>query len=296
MKTTRIIIRSLVAATVVGGLATYVHAQSLNGTLDSGFYGSPLAVQTADTGFGSGPASSGGNQLDAAYGRISSGNLYLFFAGNTSDGNFLDVFIADGRPGGQNTFNVSSGGTVNMNGSVFSPGFLATFSVNVNTFAGTMYPNAYDLTLGTGGYTGSGIPDIGGTISGAPAGNGIQLAVNESSPAGSGVNTAPGALTVTTGWEMAIPLSLLGNPSSVEVLADINGNPDNYLSNQFLPGLPNGTANVGGGGPYSGPQAGAFNFSSTPGEWFTVSVPEPSTLALFGLSGLMAMRLIRRRK
>jgi len=217
-----------------------------------------------------------------------------FFAGNTSDGNFLDVFLDDGRAGGQNTFNVASGGTVNMNGSTFGPGFTATFSINVNTYAGVMYPNAYDLVNNVGGYTGSGIPDSGGTISGAPAGNGIQLAVNESSPAGSGVNTGSGALTVTTGWEFAVPLSLLGNPNSVEVMADINGNPDNYLSNQFLPGLPNGTGNVGGGGPYSGPQAGAFNFSSTPGEYFTV-VPEPSSIALVVVGLLGAIGLIRRR-
>ena len=272
---------------------TVARAQIVDGTLD-GAYGSALAVQTANTGFGSGPASGGGNQLDAGYGLISGGNLYLFFAGNTSDGNFLDVFIADGRAGGQNTLSVASGATVTMNGSVFSPGFNATFSVNVNTYAGTMYPNIYDLVANTGGYTGSGLPDSGGTVSGAAAGNGVQLAVNNSSSAGSGVNTGIGALTVTTGWELAIPLSLLGNPSSVKVLADINGNPDNYLSNQFLPGLPDGTGNVGGGGPYSGPGAGAFNFGSTPNEYFTVSVPEPSTVAM-SLSGLAALLAFRRR-
>jgi hypothetical protein len=281
----------LAGGTVVAflGAALGAHAAiTVDGTLDPA-YGSALAVQTANTGFGSGPASAGGNQLDAAYGTIQGGNLYLFFAGNTSDGNFLDVFLADGRAG-QSTLNVSGGGaTTAMNGSQFSPGFLATLSLNANTFGGTMYPNAYDLVGNTGGYTGSGIPDAGGTISGAPAGNGIQLAVNESSAAGSGVNTGAGALTVTTGWEMAIPLSLLGNPSSVQVLADINGNPDNYLSNQFLPGLPDGTPNLGNGG--------VFNFSSTPGEYFTVSsVPEPASMVLFGLSGLTALLAIRRRK
>jgi hypothetical protein len=103
-------------------------------------------------------------------------------------------------------------------------------------------------------------------------------------------------LTVTTGWELAIPLSLLGNPSgSVEVLADINGNPDNYLSNQFLPGLPDGTGNLGAGGPYSGPASGAFNFGSTPGEYFTVMVPEPSSFALLG-GGLAGLLWLRRRQ
>jgi MYXO-CTERM domain-containing protein len=277
------------------GLAGQAAAQiTVDGTLDAG-YGSALASQTAVTGFGTGTAASGGSQLDAGYGTIQNGFLYLFFAGNTSDGNFLDVFINDGRPGGQNTLNVSSGSTTAMNGSVFSPGFNATFSINVNTYGGIMYPNAYDLTTGAGGYTGSGIADGGGTISGAPAGNGVQLAVNESSAAGAGVNTGPGALTVTTGWEMGIPLALLGNPNSVEVLADINGSPDNYLSNQFLPGLPNGTGNLGAGGPYSGPGSGAFNFGSTPGEFFTVTAtPEPSTVVL-GAAGLATLVLLRRR-
>ena len=293
MKNTKTTLTSVTCALTVLALTTLPTRAAINvdGTLDAG-YGSALAVQTANTGFGNGPASSGGNQLDAGYATVQGGNLYLFFAGNTSDGNFLDVFIADGRVG-QSVFNVSSGGTVNMNGSVFSPGFSATFSVHANTYTGTMYPNAYDLVANVGGYTGSGLPDSGGTISGAPAGNGVQLAVNNSSPAGSGVNTGAGALTVTTGWEFAIPLSLLGNPSgSIRVLADINGNPDNYLSNQFLSGLPDGTGNLGGGGPYSGPAAGAFNFGSTPGEYFTVTVPEPSTFALLvgGLAGLLRLR------
>ena len=182
MKNTKTTLTSLACSLTVLALATLPTQAAINvdGTLDAG-YGSALTVQTANTGFGNGPASSGGNQLDAAYGTVQSGNLYLFFAGNTSDGNFLDLFLADGRVG-QSVFNVSSGGTIAMNGSVFSPGFSATFSVHANTFAGTIYPNAYDLVANVGGYTSSPLPDGGGTISGAPAGNGVQLAVNNSSP------------------------------------------------------------------------------------------------------------------
>ena len=105
----------------------------------------------------------------------------------------------------------------------------------------------------------------------------------------SGVNT-------TTGLELAIPLAAIGYAGgNIMVLADINGTGDGYLSNQFLPGLAVGTGNVGGGGPY-GPGGSVFNFANTPGEYFTVVVPEPSTLVLSGLSGLMTLLVVRRRK
>ena len=52
MKTTKTLIRNFVTATTIGGFAMYAHAQNLNGTLNTGFYGSPLAVQTINTGFG----------------------------------------------------------------------------------------------------------------------------------------------------------------------------------------------------------------------------------------------------
>jgi hypothetical protein len=96
-----------------------------------------------------------------------------------------------------------------------------------------------------------------------------------------------GAAT-TTGYELSIPLSDIGyTGGSIMVLADINGGGDGYLSNQFLTGLPVGSGNVG---------TSAFNFGSTPGEYFTVAVPEPSTWAAAGVSGVLALMGLRRRK
>jgi hypothetical protein len=95
------------------------------------------------------------------------------------------------------------------------------------------------------------------------------------------------AAGVTTGLELAVPLSVIGyTGGSIKVLADINGGGDSYLSNQFLPGLAVGTANLG---------ASTFNFGSTSGEYFVVAVPEPSTLSLLGLAALAAVFRVRKR-
>jgi len=69
------------------------------------------------------------------------------------------------------------------------------------------------------------------------------------SGAGSGANT-------TTGLEMVIPTADIGyTGGAIDVTIDINGGSDGYLSNQFLPGLAVGTANLGGS---------TFNFGPPP--------------------------------
>ena len=280
-----------------------VHAQNLNGTLSSGFYGSALSVQTINTGFGNagGVDSGGGSELDAAYGKISGGSLYLFLAGNVeNNGNHLNVFIAGGAAGGQNTLNTSGGSLATMNGSVFSSGFNATFAFDDNDFGGTLYSEEYNLVANTGGYVGS-LPGTAGIYAGSSGGV-TSLYVNNNhistmGTANAALSGATSGVNTTTGYELVIPLSAIGyTGGNVEILADINGGGEGYLSNQFLPGLPVGTGNLGGGGPY-GPGGGTFNFSSTPGEFFTVApAPEPTTLALLGLSGLATIVAIRRRK
>lgn len=90
----------------------------VDGTLDAEFYGAALSVQDTPTGFGNATNghprfAMGGSELDAAYGRVSDGYLYLFLAGNletygqglqwpTGNRNKLDIFI-DSIPGGQNS-------------------------------------------------------------------------------------------------------------------------------------------------------------------------------------------------
>src|SRR5579859_3905864 len=61
---------------------------TVDGTLNySEGYGSPLASQTINTGFGDNTSdtsgnSSGGSELDAVYGVVYNGVIYLFMSGN----------------------------------------------------------------------------------------------------------------------------------------------------------------------------------------------------------------------
>lgn len=260
----------------------------VNGTLDAG-YGSPLAVQTINTGFGDSTVgdgtSSGGSELDAAYANVSNGTLYLFFAGNfENNGNHINVFIDDGRSGGQNVLalnapNNESSPLNGANGLTLPTGFNATYVVDGNDFSNTFYVDQYDLTHSTvGNYLGS-IPLSAG-IGNNQNLNGIAVGVNNTNAAG--VNGSTGtaanqsaATAVTTGLEVGIPLGVLGNPTgSIQVLAAINGGGDSYLSNQLLPGLPVGTGNLASPGSVN-LSASGFNASS-----FSVTIPASSSVKL----------------
>src|ERR1700753_98366 len=115
------------------GAAACAHAQNLNGTLDTTFYGAPLYVQTINTGFGDsvGGGDASGSELDAVYTKVSGSNLYVFIAGCfQNSGNHLNVFIAGGGAG-QTNLNISNGWTESaMNGSGFPNGFRATYMLD----------------------------------------------------------------------------------------------------------------------------------------------------------------------
>jgi autotransporter-associated beta strand protein len=272
----------------VAGLTQHAFSQiTVNGSYKSA-YGSALATQTINSGFGYSTVgdgtSGGGSELDAGYATIQNGTLYVFLAGNVeNNGNHFNLFIDDGRSGGQNTLNETTGsGPLHaMNGSIFSSGFNATYVLDGNDYANTFYLDQYDLVQKTGNYLGSvpltngvGSNNLGGILAGINNKN-----ISPMTGASGAATNAAAEDAVTTGMEFGIPLSVLGNPaagSTIKLMADLNGGNDAYLSNQFLPGLPVGTQNLADGTEaYSLSTAtpGGFNFSTLPNEYFTVTVP-----------------------
>lgn len=287
------------AALAFLGASVCVNAQNLNGTLDSSFYNSPLAVQTINTSFGNsaGGGDATGSELDAGYGRITGGNLYLFLSGAFQDnGNHLNIFIGSSDVPGQNTLNIGSSTEAAMNGSVFSPGFSPNYMIDANDYSGTLYVDGFNLPNGgtaTQAYLGS-ITGSSGIFAYTSFGSSLSLALNNTltstmGTAGDALSGTTSGAAATTGMELVIPLSTIGNPSgSVMVMADINGGSDGYLSNQLLPGLPVGSGSIG---------TSTFDFSSTPGQYFTVAaVPEPASMAFMGFFGLASLLALRRKK
>lgn len=268
-------------------IATVVKAQTItvDGTLDVTPYGAHKAVQTNNTSFGDSNAgnvaTANGSELDAAYAKVQDGKLYLMITGNLETNyNHFNIFIDDGRTG-QNTINVAGSGanTHNMNGSKFSSGFNATYGLDLNADASSVYVTRFDMTqtLAPGTYLNTFTP---GNATPTTLG-GIEFSLNNSNILGvAGGAPSPAveadALAVSTGLEMAIPLSQLGNPSdtNLKIFISLNGGGNNFLSNQFLPGLPTVQDHVGTApNPYVGTDSGNFDFSLVTNHFFTVSVP-----------------------
>ena len=295
---------------LLAGMARPGEAQlAVTGNLDSTAvtYGAnipgteALATQTLNTAFSDNNVSTGatdGSELDAAYGVVENNYLYLFLAGNLqTNSNTLQIWIDDGRAGGQTTLNAAAtaGSMKKMNGSTFSPGFSATYALEMNMTGGnaasdTFFVDQYNLvqntatflgqfnlTNGLGSSTETGSNETADLV-GVTNTNTAGVTASGSSTSQATAANQANAQAVGTGIEIGIPLATLGNPTgNIRVMAGINGSGDSGLSNQMLPGLPVGfydvktapSATVTNPYYYSGANGLGFNFSSL-SEFFTV--------------------------
>ena len=293
---------------VVGLMWTQAAAITIDGTKDPE-YGPALAVQTVETGF-----SDNASELDAGYGLISSGNLYLMLTGNIeANFNRLEIFI-DSKAGGQSVFDSSGNDNANrMDGLVFDAGFTADYHIIIRR--GNDSGNLkFDIdfanltTQSASGYfdvlSSSGVEGTGSTGTGVNA-SPILVGYDNSNVAGVGGNTGAAAnqaaaSAVTTGLELSIALSNLGYVSGpINVMVGQNGGGHDYWSNQFLGGLPVGSGNLGGDGLGNFTGEGAIDFQTFAGnQYFTLrdaNVPEPTAAVLGGFALMALFGSIRRR-
>jgi hypothetical protein len=251
----------------------------IDGTLDAE-YGTALSVQTVQTNFGD-----NFSELNAGYGKVAGGYLYLMFTGNLENNfNKLMVFI-DSEAGGQNAISgtnnpqnfdsrtgdgfgngwapyanrglADSSLQPQQGNFTFDTGFEADYGMLFRRGAGTFdfdfaqmnqTASPADELVGIfGGPETGAAPNLSGN-SGNNSGTAYGVAFDNSNTAGisggTGLADQTAAAAVTTGIEIAIPMSALGNPTGdIKVSAFINGANHDYVSNQFLGGLTTTPAN-----------------------------------------------------
>ena len=306
MQKTRTTVSVLVPCALGGAVfaAAAVSASAapiVDGNRDA-LYGAPITVQTVQTQFGD-----NFSELDAGYGRIEDGKLFLMLTGNIeANFNRLEIFL-DSKAGGQTAFDSSGNDNAGrMDGLVFDAGFAADYHLILRrgTDAGNQKFDLDFANLGAqsaSGYfdilIGSGFVGVGSTGLGVNA-SPIEVGYDDSNIAGVTGGTAAAdpiaAAAVSTGVELAINLADLGYVGGpIHVMAGVNGGGHDFWSNQFLAGLPAPRGNLGGDGNGNFTGEGAIDFTTIAGNQF-FTVPEPGTAAL--AAGLGALSFARRRR
>lgn len=284
-------------------------APTIDGTRDAQ-YGAPLAVQTVQTQFGDANPNNG-SELDAGYGVIDSGKLYLMITGNVeANFNKLSIFL-DSKAGGQSVFDSSGNDdSFRMDGLVFDAGFTADYHLIVRRgnasgndkfdldFAdlGAQTSSSYQDFLAGSGNAGVGTTGTGVNLS--PISVGYDNSNTGGVTGGTGAADAMAAAAVTTGLELCIDLADLGyTGGDVRVMVGQNGGGHDFWSNQFLGGLAAPQGNLGGDGFGNFTGESAIDFTLFAGDqFFTISVPEPGSIALVMMTGFGAAAVGMRRR
>jgi hypothetical protein len=244
---------------VLGGLlalAALAHAQ-VDGRNIPNKYGAPLASQTNYTGFGDRVSNdqAWGSELNQLFVKCVNGVLYIAVTGNLEgNGNAIHFYIDTGRSS-SNSFDLTTGcincSVQGMSGVLFDHN--PDYVLGVNRFDDgqgndNIYVDLHDVVNNQSTYLGASATNSGnGTLSGGNNAAGVQAALDNSNLQGvtSDPNNIGDPATATTGLEVAIPLSALGNPQGeIKILAVLTGGADlndacrgTYLSNQSLPAM-----------------------------------------------------------
>ena len=252
-------------------------------------YGPALWSQNVGTQFGNNNDASiefaNGSEINALYGSISGTTLFLGVAGNLETNfNKLNI-VLDYAAGGQNTLS-GLANLGNLDGLTLDAGIEADA---VLSFTGGNDPIEWyvdgSLAEGTGGFLGGGAV-VGNQLSVQLDGADITFSQNNSNVGGVGNLGDPfdsDPALVSTGVEIAIDLGALGwdGVTPINIAGWVNGSGNDFLSNQVIGGLPDGTGNLG--------SPSGVDFSAIAGNQF-ITIPTPGTLGLVGLAGLAAIR------
>jgi hypothetical protein len=193
-------------------------------------YGTALSTQTTQTSYEDqavdpAPDASWGSELDEAYGFIADGVLHLFVSGNVgfccpiqyAHQELLDVFV-DMGPGGQGVLLANNPSAIaGEAGLSFDVGFEPDHWFLIA--GGTTTVDYAELPAGGGGngfFLGRDAGDGQGTLIGGTNPDGVRVSVASHNVTGvtHGCDASSGA-GATTGAEMAIPLTMIGNPTAV---------------------------------------------------------------------------------
>ncbi|NUP89369.1 MAG: hypothetical protein HUU25_06055 [Candidatus Sumerlaeia bacterium] len=274
-----------------------------------GAYGSAIAVQNANTGFGnatSGVIDTSGGELDALYLANDTGNLYVLSTGNLEDNfNGYYVFIDNVAEAGGDSgvfAGISGGdgifGAGGIGGMTFPTGMNVDYILAIKIGQATGDPNIRDyrfqvanlvtnaVVLDSGGspnleFTAGG---LGTDTSGSASFSGHDFALDNSNTAGVD-GTPPDAATggdpatVGTGIEISIPLSTIpGAPapgSQLQIFTAYVSGDGSFFSNQTLPPIP-----VPQGNHATDPNYSSGGLNLTPAS-ITLGTPPPPTLGTF---------------
>lgn len=292
--------KNSICAIALMGLSGTALAGAIDGTAFDVKYGAAAWSQNVGTQFGNNgnpdALAADGSEINALYGTISGGVLRLGIAGNLQT-NFNKINIAlDFKSGGQNQLS-GLGGLGNLNGLTFDNGFESDAVLSfTHGFDGPTYRQFIDGAIAgdtADNFLGGG--DSTGTFSVMLGGAMVNFGLNNSNTGGVAnlgeAFTSDPAL-VTTGLEIEIDLAALGyTGGAINIAGWVNGSGNDFMSNQVIGGLPDGTGNLGGdgNGNFTGNLAG-IDFNNFAGNQFVTIVPAPGTVALLGLGGFVAAR------